>query len=145
MNGRHWQSSQTHRAQIDAWIANLGSANGTLRGKADKALKEQAQLPGAGKSLMPALYKAMRNSNDLARVLSARVAGTIDPNDLSVVSVLLESLGHKDPSLRRLSAQVLGEIRPNDEAVIEFLSQASRDPDAHVRQTAAEALKKLKK
>lgn len=104
-------------------------------GKAGKVTKES----------LPAIAQGMRDKDPTVRLYTAQLVGSVDPNEPSVVSVLIESLNDKNPAVRKLSAEVLQTVQPGDEAVLEALQQAARDADAGVKKAAERALEKFKK
>ena len=108
-------------------------------------LESLSKAGGATKETLPALSQGMRDKDQFVRLYSARLVGSIDPNDLSVVSVLVEALQDKDARVRKLAAEVLQTVQPRDDAVLEALQTVSRDMDAAVRQAAATAPEKFKK
>lgn len=97
------------------------------------------------KDTLPALSQGMRDKDYTVRLYSAQLVGSVDPNDLSVVSVLVESLQSKDPKVRKLAAEVLLTVQPRDEAVLESLQSIANDMDAGVRKAVETALAKFKK
>jgi HEAT repeat protein len=97
------------------------------------------------KESLPAIAQAMRDKDPMVRLYTAQLVGSVDPNDLSVVSVLVESLQDKNAAVRKLAAEVLQSVQPRDESVVEALRQAANDQDAAVRKAAAQALEKFKK
>jgi HEAT repeat protein len=109
-------------------------------------LESLSKAGAVTKENLPALSQGMRDKDPIVRLYSARLVGSVDPNDLSVVSVLIESLQDKDSRSRKLAAEVLQSVQPRDEAVVEALqSVASRDAEAAVREAAVLALEKFKK
>lgn len=108
-------------------------------------LESLSKAGGVTKETLPALSQGMRDKDHIVRLYSAQLVGSVDPNDLSVVSVLVESLQHKDPKVRKLAAEVLLTVQPRDEAVLEALQTVARDTDAAVRKAAEAALAKFKK
>ena len=108
-------------------------------------LESLSKAGGVTKETLPALSQGMRDKDHTVRLYSAQLVGTVDPNDLSVVSVLIESLQSKDAKVRKLAAEVLQTIQPRDEAVLEALQAVGRDMDAAVRKAAEAALAKFKK
>ncbi len=108
-------------------------------------LESLSKAGGVTKETLPALSQGMRDKDHTVRLYSAQLVGSVDPNDLSVVSVLIESLQHKDAKVRKLAAEVLLTVQPRDEAVLEALQATARDMDAGVRKAAEAALAKFKK
>ncbi len=108
-------------------------------------LESLSKAGGVTKETLPALSQGMRDKDPMVRLYSAQLVGSVDPDDLTVVSVLVESLQDKDPRTRQLAAEVLQNVHPRDEAVLEALQNAGRDMDAAVRKAAGAALEKFKK
>jgi len=108
-------------------------------------LESLSKAGGVTKETLPALSQGMRDKDQFVRLYSARLVGTVDPNDLSVVSVLVEALQDKNPQVRKLAAEVLQTVQPRDDAVLDALQNVSRDMDAAVRKAAEAALEKFKK
>jgi len=79
------------------------------------------------------------------RLYTAQLVGSLDPNDLAVVSVLMESMSDKNAGVRKLAAEVLLTVQPRDPSVADTLRElAARDQDAGVRKAAEAALTKFK-
>jgi HEAT repeat protein len=108
-------------------------------------LESLSKAGGVTKETLPALSQGMRDKDQTVRLYSAQLVGSVDPNDLSVVSVLVESLQNKDPKVRKLAAEVLLTVQPRDEAVLQALQEVARDADPAVRKAAESALAKFKK
>jgi HEAT repeat protein len=73
------------------------------------------------------------------------IVGKANRDHAAVVSILIESLSHRDAKTRRQAAETIGVVRPTDEAVIEALQNRAKDADPAVRQAVADALAKFKK
>lgn len=108
-------------------------------------LESLSKAGAVTKETLPAISQGMRDRDHTVRLYSARLVGSVEPNDPSVVSIVIEALQEKDPKVRLLAAEVLQTVQPRDEAVLEALQTASRDMDANVRKAAALALEKFKK
>lgn len=108
-------------------------------------LESLSKAGAVTKETLPAISQGMLDKDYLVRLYSARLVGSVDPNNPSVVSIVIESLQEKDAKVRLLAAEVLQTVQPRDEAVVEALRAAARDTDANVRKAAALALEKLKK
>jgi HEAT repeat protein len=105
-------------------------------GKAGKVTKES----------LPAIAQGMRDKDPNVRLYTAQLVGSLDPNDLAVVSVVMESMMDKNPTVRKLAAEVLLTVQPRDPSVADALRElAARDPDAAVRKAAEAALGKFRK
>jgi HEAT repeat protein len=104
-------------------------------GKAGKVTKES----------LPAIAQGMRDKDPTVRLYTAQLVGSLDPNDLAVVSVLMESMSDKNAGVRKLAAEVLLTVQPRDPSVADTLRElAARDQDAGVRKAAEAALTKFK-
>jgi len=108
-------------------------------------LESLSKAGAVTKETLPAISQGMRDRDHVVRLYSARLVGSVDPNDPSVVSILVEGLQDKDAKVRLLAAEVLQTVQPRDDAVLEALQAAGRDMDANVRKAAALALEKFKK
>jgi HEAT repeat protein len=108
-------------------------------------LEALSRLGPPNKDVVQALTPIFRDPDPMTRLLTARIVGQVDPNHLTVVSVLMESLQEKDPQLRRYAVDTLAIVRPSDEAVVTALTALARsDDDPNVRRAAQDALKNYK-
>ena len=108
-----------------------------------RQLSEVSKIDTSGKVAMGNM-QGLRDSDPLVRIHTARLMGKIEPNNPTVVSVLIAGLHEKDVGARRLAAESLGTLRPRYEAVPKALTEATRDPDATVRAAANQALRKYR-
>lgn len=91
-----------------------------------------------GHEAIPALVKALQNTQYFVRRMSARALGEIGGAD--VVPALIKALQDDDRSVRVISVQALGKIGPDAKEAIPALKKALQDGHYPVRWNATRAL-----
>ncbi len=101
--------------------------------------REAAEALGKmGSEAIPALVKALQNTQYFVRRMSARALGEIGGAD--VVPALIKALQDDDRSVQVITAQVLGKIGPDAKEAIPALTRALQDEYYPVRTSATRAL-----
>ncbi|MGE3073392.1 MAG: HEAT repeat domain-containing protein [Dehalococcoidia bacterium] len=122
-------------ADIEQYLRNLGSADGTTRHAARVALVT------AGASTVPGLIEALRSQNSEARWEAAKALGEL--RDPSAAPALVDALTDDRPGVRWLAAEALSQMgRSSLDALLHGLVQHSesawfREGAHHVLQVLA--------
>lgn len=142
------------RRQRDAAVAVLGRM-GARAAQAAPLLAELVEDPtsGAARSLaqmgpaaapaVPALTKALANSEVHVRQQAADALGRIGPTARPAVLALIAALKDQDAEVRWRAAVAIGQIGANDSGGVAALAALLKDNDAQVRDRVAEALGRI--
>ena len=95
------------------------------------------------RTAVPALCKALNDSNWDQRDAAAEALGAIGEDLGSTVPTLLEALSNSDERVRGSAARALGRLRTGDAGAVSALAAALEDEDPNVRAEAAEALEHI--
>ena len=128
----YWQATAVDR-QVNALLAKVRR---TGRGGADVS----ADLAALGPSAVPALIRALRDSDLRVRCVAAWALGEL--GDRRAVEPLIAALKDEWEVVRRIAAEVLGKL--GDARAVEPLKELLGDEQDFVRAAAAEALKRLR-
>jgi glyceraldehyde-3-phosphate dehydrogenase type I len=118
---------------LKSWL----SAN---RAKAAKAL---GKIGPVTDQVIPALIKALEDSDWEVRYYAAKALGKIGPVAKDAAPALIKVLEDSDSYVRRYAAEALGKIGPVTDQVIPALVRALKGSDRYVHRYAAEALGKI--
>jgi HEAT repeat protein len=98
--------------------------------------------PSAGQAV-PALLKAMNNTNHLTRNAYIHVLGQIHAEPGLVVPAVMKSLHDSDATVRSSAAETLGRFGADAKAAVPALIELLEGQDANLSWAAAKALKKI--
>jgi HEAT repeat protein len=96
------------------------------------------------KEAVPALTRALTDTDRGVRLQATTALGQIDPGNAAVrAAELIAALKDKDPEVRGTAAESLGQLSPAPAGVVDALTAALRDDSFQVRLAAVYALGKL--
>ena len=89
---------------------------------------------------VPALIKALGNTDASVRAHTAAELGRIGPEAKAAIPALIKALGDTNADVRASAAEALGEVGTQEKDVVSALVAALGDPESFVRASAAWAL-----
>ncbi|MBI2923455.1 MAG: HEAT repeat domain-containing protein [Planctomycetes bacterium] len=119
---------------VSGLVSRLGSADAVER---CNAAKELEKLGPKAAEAMPALVKALGDSNEGVRRAALHAIADVSGDDPGTAAELMTS---SDPERRRQAVAILGMMRSASRKALPALVKALDDPEARVRVAAAQAV-----
>jgi HEAT repeat protein len=123
---------------VNAWARDLTAVDAATRQKAAAALGDFGPVAS---SALPALIRALDDTDEAVKVEAAIAIDKIAPNTPQTLQTLKSILLHGQPTFQRARvASHLGMLGPSAPAALPSLIYALTDPDHGVRSNAAHSL-----
>ena len=104
------------------------------------AAADLAHLGAAARPALPALRRALRDSDSSVTLAAATTLARLDVDDVEGVKFIQDCLSRSDSEVREAAAKALGELGPRAASALPTLLLALRDKEASVRSSAAGAV-----
>ncbi len=134
---------------IAHWIKALETADASARGQALKAIgnlvkeanaKKNAEVLAKAKAALPALIKAMQDSNSGVRDWAAYAASCLGPDAKPALPILVKLLKDDVQQVALTAANALGSMKAEGKEAVPALIEAVTGEDPWLRWSAAVAL-----